>query len=48
MILKGDKTAKVTVHIERKIKRKRADGRISIVTEPEKKRSESPFSREGA
>jgi hypothetical protein len=37
VILKEDETDKVTVHSERKIKRKRAGGRIRIVTEPEDK-----------
>jgi hypothetical protein len=36
MILRGDETEKVTVHTERKIKRKE-DGRIHIVTKPEGK-----------
>ncbi len=37
LILRGDDTETVTVHTEHKIKRKRADGRINIVTEPEDK-----------
>ena len=37
LILRGDNTETVTVHTENKIKRKRADGRINIVTEPEVK-----------
>ena len=37
MILRGDETEKVKVHTERKIKRKRAGGRMYIVTEPEDK-----------
>jgi hypothetical protein len=37
MILKGDETDTVTVHTERKIKRKRTGGRVHIVTEPEDK-----------
>ena len=37
MILKGDETDKITVHTERKIKRKMADGRIRVVTELEDK-----------
>jgi hypothetical protein len=37
MILRGDKTDRVTVHTERNIKRKRAGGRIDIVTEDEDK-----------
>jgi len=40
MILRGTETDTVTVHTERKIKRKRCrddDGRIRIVTEPEDK-----------
>jgi hypothetical protein len=47
MILRGDETEKVTVHIERKIKRKKAGGRIHIVTEAEDKITGSPFTREG-
>ncbi len=37
LVLGGDDTETVTVHTERKIKRKRADGKIHIVTEPEDK-----------
>ena len=37
LVLRGDDTQTVTVHTERKIKRKRPDGKISIVTEPEDK-----------
>ena len=37
LVLRGDDTETVTVHTDRKIKRKRADGKISIVTEPEDK-----------
>jgi hypothetical protein len=37
MILGGDETEKVTVHTERKIKRKKAGERIDNVTEPEDK-----------
>ena len=37
LVLRGDHTETVTVHTERKIKRKRADGKIHIVTEPEDK-----------
>ncbi len=37
LILRGDDTETVTVHTEHKIKRKRADGRINIVTDPEDK-----------
>ena len=37
LVLRGDDTETVTVHTERKIKRKRADGKLSIVTEPEDK-----------
>ena len=33
----GDETDTVTVHTERKIKRKRGNGRVQIVTEPEDK-----------
>jgi hypothetical protein len=33
VILKRDETDKITVHTESKVKRKRASGRISIVTE---------------
>ena len=32
LVLRGDDTETVTVHTDRKIKRKRADGKISIVT----------------
>ncbi len=35
LVLRGDDPEKVTLHTERKIKYKRADGKISIVTEPE-------------
>ena len=38
MILNGDETDIITVHTDRKIKRKRAGGRIYIVTKPEDKR----------
>jgi len=52
MILRGTKTDTVTVHIARKIKRKRGkdgDGRIEIVTEPEDKRPTGcRFERGGA
>ena len=37
MILKGYETDRVTVHTERKIKRRRGDGRIDTVTESEDK-----------
>jgi hypothetical protein len=37
MILRREGTEKVTVHSERKFKRKRACGRIHIVTEQEEK-----------
>ena len=37
LILRGNDAETVTVHTEHKIKRKRADGRINIVTEPEDK-----------
>ena len=37
MILRGNETDTVTVHTERKIKRKRGNGRVQIVTEPEEK-----------
>ena len=37
LVLKRDDTKKVTVHTELKIKRKMADSKISIVTEPEDK-----------
>ncbi len=37
LILRGDDTKKVTIHTEHKIERKREDGRINIVTEPEDK-----------
>ena len=39
MILRGGggETDTVTVHTERKIKRKRGNGRVQIVTEPEDK-----------
>ena len=37
LVLRGDDKETVTVHTERKIKRKRADGKIHIVTEPEDK-----------
>jgi len=37
MILRGGETDTVTVHTERKIKRKRGNGRVHIVTEPEDK-----------
>jgi hypothetical protein len=37
LILKGDDTETVTVHKERKFKRRMADGRINIVNEPENK-----------
>jgi hypothetical protein len=45
MILRGDETEKVTVHTERKIKRKRAVWRIHIVTEPEEKMYRVSFSK---
>ena len=37
LILRGNDAETVTVHTEHKIKRKRADGRINIVTELEDK-----------
>jgi len=39
MILRGvgGETVTVTVHSERKIKRKRGNGKVQIVTEPEDK-----------
>ena len=37
LVLGGDDTETVTVHTERKMKRKREDGKIHIVTEPEDK-----------
>ena len=37
LVLRGDDTETVTVHTERKIKRKRADGKIHIIIEPEEK-----------
>ena len=37
MILRGGVTETVTVHTARKIKRKRGNGRVQIVTEPEEK-----------
>jgi len=37
MILKGDESSVTNVHTENKIRRKRKDGSISIVTEPEDK-----------
>jgi hypothetical protein len=37
MILQGNDSDRVTVHNEHKIKRKRAGGRIEIITEPEDK-----------
>ena len=43
MILKGSGTNIVTVHTDRNIKRKRADGRVSIVTEPEDKMYRTSF-----
>ena len=43
MILRGGKTDTVTVHTERKIKRKRENGRVQIVTEPEDKTSRMSF-----
>ena len=37
LALRGDDTETVTIHTECKIKRKRTDSRIHIVTEPEDK-----------
>ena len=37
LVLGGDDTERVTVHTERNIKRKRAEGKIHFVTEPEDK-----------
>ena len=37
LVLGGDDTDTVKVHTQRKIKRKRADGKIHFVTEPEEK-----------
>ena len=37
LVLRGENTEKVIVHIERKLKRKRADGKIHIATESEDK-----------
>ena len=37
LVLEGDETETVTVHTESNIKRRRADGKIHIVTEPEDK-----------
>ncbi len=47
LVLGGDDTETVTVHTERKIKRKRADGKIHIVTEPKTRIIESRFLRGG-
>ena len=46
LVLGGDDTKTVTVHTERKIKRKRADGKVHFATEPEDK-TESRFLRGG-
>jgi len=35
MILNGDEAETVAVHTDKKIKRKRGNGRINIITEPE-------------
>jgi hypothetical protein len=37
MILRADESENVMVHTENKIKRKRAGGRIDIISEPEDK-----------
>ena len=47
MILRGGgETDTVTVHTERKIKRKRGIGKVQIVTEPEDKTHRVSFLRE--
>jgi hypothetical protein len=45
MILGGNESDRVTVHTEHKIKRKRAGGRIDIITEPEDKMYRISFLR---
>jgi hypothetical protein len=47
VILKGDVTDKVTVHTQTSIKRKRGDGRINIITEPDDKMYGVSFLSEG-
>jgi hypothetical protein len=47
-ISNGNETDIVTSHKDRKIKRKRAGGRIHMVTEPEDKMYGVSFLREGA
>jgi hypothetical protein len=47
MILRGDETANVMVHTEKKIKRKRAGGRIDIVKDAEDKMYRVSFSKGG-
>jgi hypothetical protein len=47
VILKGDETDKVTVRTEKNIKRKRGDGRVNIVTEPDDKMYGVSFLGEG-
>jgi transcription-repair coupling factor (superfamily II helicase) len=46
MILRGNKTHRVAVHTEQNIKRKRAGGRIDIITEPEDKMYRVSFLRD--
>ena len=43
LVLRGDDTETVSVHNECKIKRKRANGRVHIVTEPEDKKYRVSF-----
>jgi hypothetical protein len=47
MILRADESEKVAVHTENKIKRKRAGGRIDIITEAEDKMYRVSFLRDG-
>jgi hypothetical protein len=47
MILRADESDKVMVHTENKIKRKRAGGRIDILTSPKIKFTWSRFLRDG-
>jgi hypothetical protein len=46
MILWGTDSDRMTVHTEHKIKRKRAAGRMDIITEPEDKMYRISFSRD--
>jgi hypothetical protein len=47
MVLDADETATVTVHTDKKIKRKRQGGGLYVVTEPEDKLYRVSFFKRG-